>query len=296
MARSRRRDPLIRPSGTFSRRGEGDSAGPAERVECAGSQSGRPRPTGERAGVRGSGRWRRAGSHRNQHLEDIRLIIRRGHGEMRAVGAPGQAVGQCPGRDPLVEERPGLVGVPDEEEAGRADRGQPASVSAVSDGVDVVGMAVELVQFLAVGDVPDPDRLVHRARRQLAAVGVEGDGIDRVPVALALAQLLAVGDVPVLDQLVVAAGGEDVSPGVEGHRVDRRGVGRDRPDLRPLDRVPDPGRLVGGPGGRELAVRAPRHAVDRAGVAREGLHRDDRRSPDFAFSLPLAFSPESGAG
>ena len=57
--------PLIRPSGTFSPAGRrGQCRPPASELTVAGSQSGRPRPTGERAGVRGSGRWRRARSLR----------------------------------------------------------------------------------------------------------------------------------------------------------------------------------------------------------------------------------------
>ena len=79
------------------------------------------------------------------------------------------------GRDALVEEGLGLVDVPDEEVAAVADRGQPLAVGAEGDGVDVVGMPVELVQLLAVGDVPDPDRLVDRPGRELAPVGVEGE-------------------------------------------------------------------------------------------------------------------------
>src|SRR5437660_2001264 len=95
-----------------------------------------------------------ATAHSSGHVEDVPLVVRRRDGELLAVGAPGDAVGHRVGGDLLVEQRLGGLDVPDVEVAAVADRGEPLTVGAEGQRVDVVGVAVELAPLLAVLDVP----------------------------------------------------------------------------------------------------------------------------------------------
>src|SRR5262245_2648124 len=86
-------------------------------------------------------------------------------------GRVGRSLGPLPGRQRIPHADGEVTGSGDE----------PGTVRAPGDGVDVVGIAAQLGDLLAAGDVEQADSAVAAAGGQPRAVGAERHAVDNTP-------------------------------------------------------------------------------------------------------------------